>query len=111
MLSSCSLPLTERGVVDMIITEMCAFEVKKGHGLVLTEIAEGVTVEQVKAATQAPLTVSSQLKSMRGMRARGRTQDCLLEKNKNMNRNRRGISATISQSRRRRRCQLPEAAP
>ena len=40
------------------------FEVKKGHGLVLTEIAEGVTVEQVKAATQAPFTVSSQLKSM-----------------------------------------------
>ena len=66
MLSSCSLPLTERGVDDMIITEICAFEVKKGHGLVLTEIAEGVTVEQVKAATQAPFTVSSQLKSMRG---------------------------------------------
>ena len=40
------------------------FEVKKGHGLVLTEIEEGVTVEQVKAATQAPFTVSSQLKSM-----------------------------------------------
>ena len=68
MLSSCSLPLTERGVDDMIITEnqMCAFEVKKGHGFVLTEIAEGVTVEQVKTATQAPFTVSSQLKSMRG---------------------------------------------
>jgi 3-oxoacid CoA-transferase len=64
MLSSCSLPLTERGVDDMIITEMCAFEVKTGHGFVLTEIAEGVTVEQVKAATQAPFTVSSHLKSM-----------------------------------------------
>ncbi len=50
----------------MIITEMCAFEVKEGHGFVLTEIAEGVTVEQVKTATQAPFTVSSQLKSMRG---------------------------------------------
>jgi 3-oxoacid CoA-transferase len=64
ILSSCSLPLTGQGVVDMIITELCVFEVKKGHGLVLTEIAEGVTVEQVKAATQAPFTVSSQLKSM-----------------------------------------------
>ena len=31
----------------MIITELCVFEVKKGHGLILTEIADGVTVEQV----------------------------------------------------------------
>jgi len=64
ILSSCSLPLTGQGVVDMIITELCVFEVKKGHGLILTEIAEGVTVDQVKQATQAPFTVASPLKTM-----------------------------------------------
>jgi 3-oxoacid CoA-transferase len=64
ILSSCTLPLTGQGVVDMIITELCVFEVKKGHGLVLTEIAEGVTVEEVKKATQAPFTVASVLKTM-----------------------------------------------
>jgi 3-oxoacid CoA-transferase len=58
------LPLTGQGVVDMIITELCVFEVKKGQGLVLTEIAEGVTVEEVKKATQAPFTVAATLKTM-----------------------------------------------
>merc|ERR1712224_893348 len=51
---SCRLPLTGRRVVDMVITEMCVFTFNKTgpeRPPVLAEIAPGVTVEQVKAAT------------------------------------------------------------
>jgi 3-oxoacid CoA-transferase B subunit len=44
LLSSCKLPLTAKGVVSMVITEMAVFE-NRGGKLVLTEIAKGVTLE------------------------------------------------------------------
>ena len=43
MLAKCSLPLTAKGVVNMVITELAVFENQKGK-LVLTELAEGVTL-------------------------------------------------------------------
>jgi 3-oxoacid CoA-transferase len=37
--------------VDLIITEKCVFEVNKDEGLILTEIADGVTVPEIMDAT------------------------------------------------------------
>jgi len=58
LLPECNLPLTGVGVVDMIITDMGVFEVTN-NGLKLTELAPGVTVEEVKANTLAKLDVSA----------------------------------------------------
>ncbi len=54
VLKECSLPLTGKGVVDRIITNLGVFDVVEG-GLKLVELAEGVTVTEVKAATLAQL--------------------------------------------------------
>lgn len=56
ILKQCTLPLTARAAVDLIITEMAVIEVT-GDGLVLKEVGEGYTVEDVLAATQAELKV------------------------------------------------------
>lgn len=65
LLDSCNLPLTGKNCVDMVITEMGVFEAdKNGNGLILTEIAEGTTVDQVQEATGFKLQVSPNLKPM-----------------------------------------------
>ncbi len=63
ILKECKLPLTAAGQVNLIITEMGVMEVTP-EGLVLTEIAEGVTVEQIQEATEAQLIISKDLKTM-----------------------------------------------
>ena len=59
----CRLPLTASHCVNKIITEMCVLEVTE-QGLVMTEINPEFTVDQVKAATAAPITVAADLKEM-----------------------------------------------
>jgi 3-oxoacid CoA-transferase subunit B len=56
ILKQCTLPLTGLKVVNMIVTELAVIDVTE-RGLVLRELADGVTVEQVRAATGAPLDV------------------------------------------------------
>lgn len=50
ILENCSLPLTGRRCVNRIITDLCVFDVTK-DGLVLKELCEGVSVEDVAKAT------------------------------------------------------------
>ena len=63
ILKKCNLPLTAKGRVNMIITEMGVMEITP-EGIVLTEINPEFTVEQVQAATEATLIVSPNLKKM-----------------------------------------------
>jgi len=64
ILPKCTLPLTGKGVVNMIITELCVICVNDDGKLVLSELAPGVSVEQVQAATAAQLIISDDLKPM-----------------------------------------------
>lgn len=63
ILKECTLPLTAAGQVNLIITEMGVMEVTP-EGIVLREIAENVTLEQIKEATGAELIIPSDLKKM-----------------------------------------------
>lgn len=54
VLKACTLPLTGKGVVNRIITDLCVLDVVPG-GLKLLELAPGVTLEEVKAKTEATL--------------------------------------------------------
>jgi acyl CoA:acetate/3-ketoacid CoA transferase beta subunit len=55
----CTLPLTGRGVVDMIVTDLCVFQRPdyKSH-FSLIELAPGVSAEEVAAKTTARYTVA-----------------------------------------------------
>eukprot|EP00744_Colponema_vietnamica_P003986 GILI01006024.1.p1 GENE.GILI01006024.1~~GILI01006024.1.p1 ORF type:complete len:503 (-),score=154.91 GILI01006024.1:202-1710(-) len=65
ILPVCSLPLTGRRVVDRVITDLCVFDVDKKKGkLVLTEVAAGVTVDEVKKSTGCEFDVSPALTNM-----------------------------------------------
>ncbi len=63
ILKECTLPLTAAGAVDMIITEMAVIKVTT-VGLLITEINPEYTLEEVKAATEAKLIISDELKQM-----------------------------------------------
>ena len=56
LLDACDLPLTGKGVVDLVITELGVFEIGPG-GLTLTEVADGVTVDEIRAKTEAPFAL------------------------------------------------------
>jgi len=52
ILGRCTLPITGKGVVNMIITDLCVFDVlPHAEGLVLRELHDGVTIEDVRAKT------------------------------------------------------------
>ena len=59
IVQECSLPLTGRHVVHRIITDLCVLDVTD-HGLVLRELADGVTEDDIRAATGPTFTVDLQ---------------------------------------------------
>jgi 3-oxoacid CoA-transferase B subunit len=63
ILKKCTLPFTAVKEVNMIVTELGVMEVTP-EGVVLTEVAPGVTPEDVQAATEATLIISKNLKEM-----------------------------------------------
>jgi 3-oxoacid CoA-transferase subunit B len=63
VLRECKLPLTGKKCVHMIITDLCVFEVGES-GLVLTELAPGVTLQEIEAKTEAKFTASDRLKEV-----------------------------------------------
>jgi 3-oxoacid CoA-transferase subunit B len=63
LLHRCNLPLTGAGVVDMVITDLGVFTVDRtGGGLTLVELAPEVTLDDIKANTQASFKVANTLK-------------------------------------------------
>ena len=65
LLKACTLPLTGAGVVDLLITELGVFEMDKAkRRFMLTEIASGVTVDEVKSKTEAEFLVAGSLKTL-----------------------------------------------
>jgi 3-oxoacid CoA-transferase len=57
VLKRCTLPVTGKGVVHMIVTDLCVFEVEPGKGLVLKELHPGVSLETVRAKTACEFRV------------------------------------------------------
>lgn len=58
LLHECSLPLTGKEVVDMVITNLGVFEVDRGKGMKLVELAPDVTIDEVKSLTEADFEVA-----------------------------------------------------
>ncbi len=63
ILQECDLPLTAKGVVNLIVTDLAVLEVTP-EGLVLKETAPGVTVEEIKTKTGAQLIIPSDVKEL-----------------------------------------------
>jgi 3-oxoacid CoA-transferase subunit B len=60
LVKACTLPLTGQKVVDLVVTELGVFEVARGKTpLTLLELAPGVTLDEVKAKTEAPFEVGA----------------------------------------------------
>jgi 3-oxoacid CoA-transferase subunit B len=60
LLHKCTLPLTGAGVVDMVITDLAVFTIDKAgsKGMTLIELAPGVTLDEIKAKTEATYQVA-----------------------------------------------------
>ncbi|MDR0529812.1 MAG: 3-oxoacid CoA-transferase subunit B [Zoogloeaceae bacterium] len=63
IVKQCNLPLTVKGRVSTLVTELALFRFHEGR-MVLEEYAPGVSVDQIRAETEAAFTVSNTLKEM-----------------------------------------------
>jgi len=65
LLHECNLPLTGSRVVDLVITDLGVFAIDKNGsgGMQLIELADGVTLDEIKAKTEASYTVAPGLKA------------------------------------------------
>ncbi|MEO5717995.1 MAG: CoA-transferase [Chthoniobacterales bacterium] len=57
IMKECTLPITGQACVNLIITDLCVFEVKEGGGLVLTELHGDATEYDIRAKIGAPFEV------------------------------------------------------
>lgn len=64
ILDECALPLTGKACIDMIVTDLAVFDVKKGRGLTLVEHAPDVTIDEIQQKTGCEFSVSKDLKAM-----------------------------------------------
>ena len=64
ILKRCTLPVTGKGIVDLIITEIAVFKVRKGQPLLLIEKVSNVTVDFIRSKTEADFEVSPDLIDM-----------------------------------------------
>jgi 3-oxoacid CoA-transferase B subunit len=60
ILNACTLPLTGAGVVNLIVSDLAVFDVGR-PGLTLLDVAPGVTMDELRAKTEAPFTVHPSL--------------------------------------------------
>ena len=63
IVNECSLPLTGKSCVQKIITDLAVIDITES-GLILRELAPGVSVHQVRAATEPPLVEAHDLREM-----------------------------------------------
>jgi 3-oxoacid CoA-transferase subunit B len=65
LLHKCTLPLTGTAVVDLVITDLAVFEIDRSgsDGMTLIELADGVTLDEVNAKTEASFKVAPNLKT------------------------------------------------
>jgi 3-oxoacid CoA-transferase subunit B len=63
VLQQCRLPLTGKACVDLIITDLCVFE-RTLDGMVLSELAPGVSEDEIRAKTEASYQTSANLRVM-----------------------------------------------
>ena len=63
LLKECRLPLTGKKVVNLVITDLGVFEVGQSR-LVLKELAEGVSLEEIQTKTEASFEVDAELKTL-----------------------------------------------
>ena len=64
ILKECTLPLTGKACIDLIITDLCVFEVSRGKGIKLVELADGATLDEVREKTEAAFEVADDLKTV-----------------------------------------------
>ncbi len=64
VLKACTLPLTGVACVDLLITDLAVFEIRRGEGMTLIELAPGVREEEVREKTEADYEVSPTLKTI-----------------------------------------------
>lgn len=64
ILPECTLPLTGKACIDLIVTDLAVFSVKRGSGLTLIEHASDVPLAIIKEKTAANFEISAQLKAI-----------------------------------------------